>query len=62
MPTLNIELDQLDYDCIVATVARYQVTHRWDDGQLMLPEGESSVAGAVLAEICRDYEEYREQK
>lgn len=30
------------------------------DGEHILPEGDSDTLGAILAEICRDWMEYRE--
>ena len=48
-----LELDNLDYDCFQAEVARYQATKRTADG-VLLPDGESNLVGAVVCELIRD--------
>lgn len=48
-----LELDDLDYDCFQAEVARYQATKRTADG-VLLPDGESNLVGAVVCELIRD--------
>lgn len=57
MRTITLELDELDYDCIQGEIARRQA-FRDKDGPL-LPDGESNMVGAMLAEAIRDLEEYR---
>lgn len=61
MPTMTLTLDDDDYAAIQRAITHYQTTQRWDDeeGGVMLPDGESCLAGAILAECCRDLEEYR---
>lgn len=52
-----LELDELDYDAIQAEFCRQQ-KFRDDDGTV-LPDGESDLAGAMVAEAIRNLEEYR---
>lgn len=54
-----LELDNLDYDCFQAEVARYQATKRTADG-VLLPDGESNLVGAVVCELIRDLLDYRD--
>jgi hypothetical protein len=51
-----LELDYLDFVAIQRAIARRQ---RWRDeeGGAIMPPTESNTAGAVLAEICRGWEE-----
>lgn len=58
---LVLLLDEADYDTIQAELARRQQRSRWQDaaGGVILPEGESNLAGALLAEAVRDLDEYR---
>ncbi len=55
LTTLTVRLDELDAGAVHAAIAHYQATWRYRDaeGGVILPEGESDTAGAVLAEICR---------
>ena len=53
----SLTLDADDDRSINEAIATYQATHRWKDeqGGVLLPEGESCIAGAILGEICRDW-------
>ena len=55
--------DEDDWDAIQAEFARRQA-HRMDDGnggtQPILPDGESNLAGAIVGEMARDLEDYRD--
>ncbi len=57
MRTITLELDEDDWDSIQGEIARRQV-NRDKDGPL-LPDGESNMVGAMLAEAVRDLQEYR---
>lgn len=59
--TMTLTLDELDFDTIQKEIARYQAGSRRIDptGPTILPDGESCLAGAILAEVCRDIAEYR---
>lgn len=55
-------LDEEDWDTIQSEFARRQASRIYDgEGgtQPNLPEGESNDAGAMVAEMVRDLEEYR---
>jgi hypothetical protein len=53
MKTLTFYLDDLDADAVRRAIARRQ-TFR-PGGELLLPAGESDLAGALLAEVCRGW-------
>jgi hypothetical protein len=53
--TIILQLDELDYDCIQEEFARRQANRL--DGHANLPDGESNLAGAMVAEMVRDYRE-----
>ena len=55
---MHLYLDEEDYNAIQREIARRQCS-RWPDGGVILPEGESNMVGAILAEACRDLDEYR---
>ena len=57
MRTITLELDEDDWDSIQGEIARRQV-NRDKDGPL-LPDGESNMVGAMLAEAVRDLQDYR---
>lgn len=57
MRTITLELDEDDWDSIQGEIARRQA--RRDEHGPLLPEGESNMVGAMLAEAVRDLEEYR---
>lgn len=57
MRTITLELDEDDWDSIQGEIARRQA-NRDKDGPL-LPDGESNMVGAMLAEAVRDLQEYR---
>lgn len=56
--TITLVLDELDWDAIQSEFAKRQ-SRRDEDGPL-LPDGESNLEGAMVAEIVRDLEEYRD--
>lgn len=58
---MTLELDEADYDAIQAEIARRQARSRAIDpgGPTLLPDGESDLAGAILAECVRDLDDYR---
>ena len=58
MRTMVLTLDEDDYDTIQREIAQRQASNHAHDGA-MLPEGESGIAGAHLAEAIRDLDEYR---
>lgn len=55
-------LDEDDFDAIQAEITLRQVRSRRIDptGPTILPEGDSNLAGAILAECCRDLIDYRD--
>ncbi len=56
-----LDLDEQDWDTIQAEFSRRQGGLRMSDGTLVsVPDGESNLAGAMLAEIVRDLNEYRD--
>jgi hypothetical protein len=58
---LVLELDEDDYRDIQREITRRQVRSRVALGEPLtesLPDGESNLAGAVLAEVVRDLWEY----
>jgi hypothetical protein len=59
---IELLLDDDDFDTIEAEIARYQARNRWhdDEGGTLLPEGESNLPGAILAELLRELGECRE--
>ena len=60
---LVLELDELDYAKIQHCISTMQRERRSPEGTILPDpiggEGESNLAGAILAEICRGWEEYR---
>lgn len=56
--TIVLELDEADYDTIQREIAHRQARMRDAHGTI-LPDGDSNLAGAILAEVVRDIEEYR---
>jgi hypothetical protein len=61
MPKMILELDQLDFDAIQKEIAFRQSRSRNIDpsGSTIIPDGESCLAGSLLAESIRDLNEYR---
>ncbi len=59
MKTLTLVLDNDDDRAVQAAIAERQRDSRWPDGGVMLPEGKSNLSGAIIAEICRAYVDYR---
>ncbi|WP_152051588.1 hypothetical protein [Tautonia marina] len=60
---MTLELDEDDYRIIQAEIACRQRRSReaFPGEPTLLPEGESSLAGAILAEVIRDLDEYRDR-
>jgi hypothetical protein len=57
---MTLTLDELDYATIQREIAHRQARSRAiGDDRTILPDGESCLAGAVLAECVRDLDEYR---
>lgn len=57
---MKLILDDLDFDTIQAEITHRQVrSRRAGDSETCLPEGDSNLAGAILAECIRDLNEYR---
>lgn len=56
--TLVLELDDDDYDAIQREIAHRQARMR-DARGTILPDGDSNLAGAIMAEVVRDLDEYR---
>ncbi len=63
MKTLTLMLDEDDHRAVQAAIAERQRSPRWEDsdGGVLLPEGESDLLGAIIAEICRAYVDYRRE-
>lgn len=65
MPVMTFTVDELDYAAIQREIAQRQVRSRMPDpenpGRTIpcLPEGDSDLEGAVIAEMARDLKEYR---
>lgn len=59
--TMTLVLDDADFDAIQAEIAHRQARSRRVDpaGPTILPDGESNLAGAILAECIRDLDDYR---
>lgn len=57
MRELLLTLDEDDWNTIQNEIARQQ-TFRDDDGPI-LPDGDSNMPGAMIAEAIRNLEEYR---
>lgn len=61
---LTLELDADDFDAVQTALGKYQTRSRWsarNGGGVMVPEGESDLAGAIIGEICRDWLEQIER-
>lgn len=58
---MKLTLDELDYTVIQEEIAYRQARSRLIDpnGPTILPDGESCLVGAILAEVVRDLREYR---
>lgn len=61
MPKMILELDDLDYATIQKEIAYRQARSRrhYPESPTLVPDGESCLAGALLAEVIRDLNEYR---
>lgn len=59
---MELLLDDEDFDAIQAEITRRQMLSRRIDptGPTLVPEGTSNLAGAILAEVVRDLDEYRD--
>ena len=60
---MTLELDDLDYATIQKEIAYRQARSRLIDpqGPTIIPDGESCLAGALIAECIRDLTDYRIQ-
>jgi hypothetical protein len=60
--TLTLTLDEDDFATLNAEIALRQARSRLVDpaGPTLMPEGDSCLSGALLAEAVRDLQEYRE--
>ena len=58
---MELLLDDDDFNAIQRELAHRQVRHRVGGGEAdtLLPEGESNIAGGLLAECIRDLDDYR---
>ena len=56
---MTLTLDDDDFDTIQKEITERQVRDRKNFGRVMLPDGDSDLAGAILAECIRDLNEYR---
>lgn len=63
MKTMTLTLDELDYASIQKEIAERQKLARAIDGgkttRELLPDGDSCLAGSIIAECMRDLAEYR---
>lgn len=59
--TMTLILDDLDFDTIQSEITRHQVLSRRLDpnGPTNIPDGDSCLAGSIIAMIIRDLDEYR---
>ena len=60
MKTMMLNLDDADFDAIQREITKRQLRSRWPGGGTVIPEGESCLAGALIAEAIRDLSEYRD--
>ena len=58
--TLTLKLDHLDYDEIQRCIGIYQKECALIANHTIVPSEDSDLPGAILAEICRSWFEYRE--
>lgn len=58
---IDLILDDDDFDAIQAEITHRQVRSRAidPDGPTILPDGDSNLAGAILAEVVRDLNDCR---
>lgn len=58
---MELVLDDLDYETIQGEITKRQVLDRIIDpaGESIVPDGESNLAGAILAEVVRDLQDLR---
>ena len=61
MPRIILECDDLDAAAIHEAITGYQRRHNAAWGETIVPEGTSSTAAAIVAEICRGWEEHQER-
>lgn len=61
MKKIILELDDLDHEAISGYIASYQAESRkaFPGQPTMLPDGDSNLAGAIMAECVRNLLEYR---
>lgn len=62
MRTITLKLDEDDYDAVQATMGLRQTFRAAGEDGTILPPGESDLAGAVVAEICRGWVEMLEYR
>lgn len=57
-----LELDELDYNAVQGEIAAYQARSKaiCPDEPTMVPDGDSNLAGAIVAESIRSLNEYRD--
>lgn len=56
-----LELDEIDYEIIQNEIAHRQARSRaLGLTETLLPDGDSNLAGAIVAECVRDLNDYRE--
>jgi hypothetical protein len=60
--TIELELDEEDYDAVQDAIALYQSLARVPGYPTILPDGDSNLAGAILAQICRGWADYWEKR
>lgn len=60
--TIVLVLDAADYDTIQAEITHRQVRSRaLGASETILPDGDSNLAGAIVAECVRDLNDYRQR-
>jgi len=55
---LELVLDQADYAAILAATARRSES-RCEDGSICIPEYGGNLIGALVAEVCRGWLDYK---
>ncbi len=59
MRKILLELDEADAETVDGYIADYQARNQAADGGTIVPDGDSNLAGAIMAECVRDLLEYR---
>lgn len=57
---MELLLDEEDYRDIQKEIAQYQASSHKNFGSLIIPDGESNLAGAIIGEAVRSLWEYRQ--